>query len=87
MPTLPATNRLAALQGDVLVTVAALVVHRARIDIDLLCSFGGVRAVIATVLLSRHLRKFSVGSDREGGQVNMRWAYVYGRVDRGGVVS
>ena len=54
MPALPATNRLAALQRNVLVAVAALVVHCARVDVDLLLRFGGVGAAVAAVLLCGH---------------------------------
>lgn len=53
MPALPAADGLAALEGHVLVAVAALVVHRARVDVDLLLGFRGA-AVVAAVLLCGH---------------------------------
>lgn len=53
MTALPAPDGLAALQRDILVAVAALVVHCARVDIDLLLGLGGV-GVVASVLLCGH---------------------------------
>lgn len=66
MPALPAADGLAALEGHVLVAVAALVVHRARIDIDLLLGFRGA-GVVATVLLCGH-----------SGGIYERWCAVAG---------
>jgi hypothetical protein len=53
MPTLPAPYGLAALERHVLVAVAALVVHGAGVDVDLLLGFCGA-AVVAAVLLGGH---------------------------------
>lgn len=53
MTALPAPNRLAALQRDILVAVAALVVDCAGVEVDLLLRLGGV-GVVATVLLCGH---------------------------------
>ena len=54
MPALPAADGLAALEGHVLIAVAALVVHGACVDVDLLLGFGGAAAVVAAVLLGGH---------------------------------
>lgn len=53
MTTVPAANRLAALQRDILIAVAALVVYGAGVEVDgsggvLRC---GLRGVVAGVLL------------------------------------
>jgi hypothetical protein len=53
VPTLPAPYGLAALEGHVLVAVAALVVYGAGVDVDLLLGFCGA-AVVAAVLLGGH---------------------------------
>jgi hypothetical protein len=53
VPALSAADGLAALEGHVLVAVAALVVHRAGVDVDLLLGFCGA-AVVAAVLLGGH---------------------------------
>lgn len=54
MSALPAADGLAALQRNVLVAVAALVVDCARVDVDLLLGFGSVGAAIVAVLLGGH---------------------------------
>lgn len=54
MTALPAANRFAALEWNVLVAVAALVVDCAGVEVDLLLRLGG-SAVVAAVLLCRHL--------------------------------
>lgn len=51
---LSATDRLAALQRNVLVAVTALVVDGARVDIDLLLGLSVGCAVVAAVLLCGH---------------------------------
>ena len=45
MPTVPAANGLAALERHVLVAVAALVVHCARVGVDLSCVARGAAGV------------------------------------------
>jgi hypothetical protein len=50
---LPAANGLAALEGNVLIAVAALVVDGACVEVDLLLRLGGV-GVVAAVLLCGH---------------------------------
>lgn len=74
MPALPAADGLAALEGHVLVAVAALVVHRARVDVDLLLGFRGA-AVVAAVLLCGHSGEWLRGSVRgRGGETGgVRW--------------
>jgi hypothetical protein len=53
MPAVPAANGLAALERDVLVAVAALVVDGARVGVD-----GGCVLLVrwGVVLLGRHFR-------------------------------
>lgn len=71
MSALSAPNGLATLQRHILVAVAALVVHGARVEVDLLRGFGGV-GVVAAVLLGRHIWGICVGGMREGERATKR---------------
>jgi hypothetical protein len=54
MSTVPASNRLAALQRNILVAVAAFVVHGAGGGVD---GDGVLRGGVGVVLLGGHLRE------------------------------
>lgn len=73
--TLPASNRLAALQRNVLVAVTALVVDGARVDVDLLLGLGGAGAVVAAVLLCGHSERCVVDDGRRTSGRGSRWVF------------